>query len=258
MDTSGYVPYNANYVGGGQLSPIGGQVVSNYIFALERIVLGRLVGQSAINSGEFRITMAFTGVDNYWLGLRLHRDEKFRSRERVSDDLLGNLRSLLARALQSQSCKDFINEFVGGVDLLSVFDLVRVQGGFAFNSINAAGLAYGAVANEKPATSVGAAIDFSSSMYRRVRSSIGGTGTGLLDVELAAQMVGTLIHELIHASDHKRTDFHMRDRLHAAGKGITLPPDSPGDPAYLASVEWRTGLQSACGVSSVDLFGEPE
>src|SRR5690606_30980955 len=121
---SGYVPSNSNYIGGGVIRPVGPSAPG--VVRRGDTVISNLNGLG-INS---ETDLANTGVDAFWNSLRNSRNPRERTRGRLRDNLLSNLRYLLREAVERDSCASCINEFAGGADLVRLFGLVGGQGGF--------------------------------------------------------------------------------------------------------------------------------
>lgn len=245
---AGYVPHNSNYIGHGTVSaidPLRGK------YRWEDTELSKL------NESVTEADLRFIGVDEYWARSRQDLNPDRRSRVPVVDSYLDALRYYLSEALARETCKAFIDKFVGGADLLKVFDLVRVQQGIAWNRLDGGtgAEAFGVVARTQSGTDVQGAGMNLRNKYQRAYTALGG-GSALMDVDVTALLIGDLIHELIHNSSNGRDDPGMLKILKDAGAntyGLSADQAKDKSKTHVSSFNWNLILEDACGINGKQL-----
>lgn len=228
---AGYVPNNARYIGSGVISPIiqgkprlhrrGDKIPDTDLPKLNNAT-GEWVNREGIQ------VLRNVGVDSYWNQPWLKR-----AGERISDEMLDLWRPQIEAVLNKPSCLDFLrNAFnLTAEDLLKVFDLTRVQGGFNFKSSGGGGYAVGDV-NSNSATRI--AIQKLPFLMTAPNSANGRADS--------AYAIGIIIHELIHASNGDWNDSFVAQLLH--DKDYKAPIEFKGKDKFPNTPEGRDELES--------------
>ncbi|MGH9948974.1 MAG: hypothetical protein ACRD6X_17525, partial [Pyrinomonadaceae bacterium] len=121
--------------------------------------------------------------------------------ERIDDGVLDYYREILETLLKKKGCKDFIDKYVGGANLLDVFDSVRGKGGYLWGDFRNGGVADGSgnqIALTKDRKWIGSNLktEFYNTLFN----------------------INTLIHELIHSAAPFPKDSFMAKLLHDNGE----------------------------------------
>ena len=162
----------------------------------------------------------------------------------------------IEKAINTDSCKGFLDKYLAGVNLMDVFNKARGQRGFAYNPISTAkeyanGLALGSIQGTN-GNDRGGGIDFSAN-FQGTQINSGGGGS-LFNVTQAAEFVSTFIHELIHISANSRDDVGMEKLLRNGGENMGLP-EKYVKSQYTASMSWGPVLEKNCGVTPEMILG---
>ncbi len=235
---SGHIPSNARYAGNGVLNPAKFDKPKFKTRSPNTDTdLVKLNGASGnwINSGEDQIVLKNTGLASFW------NLPSNKGRDPVQDDLLDFWRGLVDQAISRPKCIDFISQFAGGVDLIKVFDAVRVQRGFAFTNI------VGGENQSNTETSQGSLIDLGKNRNwnsKNLRTSFENTN----------YMIDLLIHELIHAAFSGGSDFEMQDKVIAAGYKTPFGRAVSYNQMPFASMNWDSVLSQYCNFTQEEFL----
>ena len=234
------------------------------------------IGRLSENFDQSRDALAEIGIVAFWNGVSgrspidpkpsvaygdggkweiMFREPPFQKEiKNVDRDFIDSVRPFLKLALERDSCKQFVQKYVGAVDLLDAFDKLLEQGGLivvpARPGEPQAAFAIGLIQNKT------ARIEFNHdpNPYPAKVQISAYIGT--------KNMVSTLIHELIHLIDGRNHDSAMATRIADGGDNKNPLPQkddydkfgkrkdgTAGNYVFDVSNFWNTPLRSACNPS---------